>query len=115
MLIKFSTPLKWSDLTTIAAADAATETFLVFVDTVNPPVKSYKVPAANFAAATPNADGSKQVAVDGVKDLGLTVTPGVTYYIAAEDTVDGILSSETAVVTYVYNVQPASPGNLSVA
>lgn len=115
MKISFSTPLKWSDGTTIGIPDTATETFLVFVDTVNPPVKSYKVPAANFASATANADGSKQVTVDGVNDLGLTVTPGVKYYVAAEDTVDGILSPETAILTYVSSAAPSAPGNFSVA
>lgn len=115
MKISFSTPLKWSDGSAIGIPDAATETFKVFIDTVTPPVKSYSVPAANFAAATANADGSKQVTVDAAADLGLTVTPGVKYYVAAEDTVDGILSPETAILAYVSSATPAAPGNFSVA
>lgn len=115
MKISFSTPLKWSDLSAIAAADAATETFKVFIDTVNPPVKNYQVPAANFAAGTPNADGSKQITVDATADLGVAVTPGVKYYVAAQDAVDGILSAETAILTYVSSATPAAPGNFSVA
>lgn len=117
MKIGFSTVLDWNDATStpIAAADLATATYTVFIDTVNPPVKSYPVPATAIAAGTPNADGSKQITVDAVKDLSLTLVPNATYYVAAEDSVDGKLSAETAVLTYTNTVQPKSPGNFSVA
>jgi len=117
MKVSFSTVVAWDDpkSTPLTAADLATATYTLFLDTVNPPVKTYPVPAANIAAATPNVDGSKTVTVDAVKDLGLTLVPNGTYYVAAQDSVDGILSLETAIITYKNLIQPKSPGNFTVA
>jgi hypothetical protein len=116
MKIGFSTVLDWNDAanTPIASTDLATATYTVFIDTVNPPVKNYPVPATVIAAGTPNADGSKHVTVDAVTDLGLTLVPNATYYVAAEDSVDAKLSQETAILTFVNTVQPKPPGNFTV-
>lgn len=119
MKIQFDTPLTGTDqngnAVQLSAADIAALTYIIFLDTVNPPVKSYAVPAANVAAGTPNADGSKRITVDAVKDLKLTLTNQATYYVAIEDQEGNAISPETAVLTYVYKVTPGPVGNPSVS
>lgn len=114
MKISFSTPLLYTDGTTISAAALAAAGYTVYIDTVNPPVKSYTVPAANVAAATVNADGSKQVTLQAT-DVGVVVAPNVTYYVDTADSVSGNASAQTAVLTYKYSPVPAAPGNFSLA
>lgn len=115
MKIAFDTPLSGTDTTgatvTLTATQEAALAFTVFVDTVNPPVKSYPVPAANVAAATANTNGSKRITVDAVKDLSLTIVPGTTYFVAVADALGTTISPETAVLTFVDVVTPGAPQN----
>jgi hypothetical protein len=117
--IAFDTPLTGTDqsgaVVTLTPAQIAALTFTVFVDTANPPVQKYPVPAANITAATANANGSKRVTVDAVKDLGLTITAGTEYFVAVEDSLGTAISPETAVLTYMDVVTPGAPQNPSVA
>lgn len=115
MKITFNTPLDYTDGTAIAAAALAAANYTIFLDTVNPPVKAYVVPPANLAAAVKNPDGTNTVTVDAIKDLGAPVAAGVTYFVAAEDTVSGAVSAETPILTYTYAPQPNPPGNFTVA
>jgi hypothetical protein len=120
MKIGFDTPLTGTDdagnIGNLSTSQIAALTFTAFVDTVNPPVKSYPIPPANVAAGTANANGSKHVTVDGQKDLGLTLVPGTTYYIALEDALGNKVSPETAVLTWTDAVTtPSAPANPSVA
>lgn len=114
MKISFSTPLLFTDGSTIPTAALAQATYTVYIDTVNPPVKSYTVPTANVAAATTNADGSKQVTLQAT-DVGVAVAPNVTYYVDTADSVSGNPSAQTSVLTYKYSPVPNSPGNFSLA
>lgn len=119
MLIAFNTPLTGTDPTgasvPLSAADIAALTYTCFVDTVNPPVKSYAVPVANVDAGVANADGSKRITVDGVKDLKVPVVNNGTYFIAIEDQEGNAISPETAVLTYVYKITPGPVTNPTVA
>lgn len=116
MKIRFTTPTDYTDGTAIAAAALAAATYMIFLDTANPPVKSYKVPAANLSAAIKQVDGSFLVTVDTSNDLGIVLVPKTTYFVAADDSVDGVtFSDETSVLTYTYIPKPNSPGNFSLA
>ena len=119
MLIAFNTPLTGTDpsgaTVPLSSADIAALTYTCFIDTVNPPVKSYAVPAANVSAATANPDGSKRISVDAVKDLKIALVDNATYYVAIEDQEGNSISPETSVITYVYKVTPGPVTNPTVA
>lgn len=108
MKITFTVPTQYDDGTPIAAAELATAKYAVFLDTVNPPVKQYPVPAALLQST-----GS--VSVDTLKDLGVTLVPGTTYFVAMDDAVNGQLSDLTPVLTQIYTPKPNPPGNFSFA
>ncbi len=111
MKIQFDTPLTGTDengdTVTLTAAQIAALTYTVFLDTVNPPVKSYAVPAANLAAATTNANGSKHVTVDTITDLGVTEVAGTTYFAQVGD------GTVSAVLSTVPTVSPVAVANFS--
>lgn len=113
MLISFTTATKNTDGSAITPA--AVMKYILFIDTVNPPVKSYPVPDALVTSGITQPDGSKLVHVDAVKDLGLAPTPGTTYFVAAEDSENGTLSAETGIASVVYTPIPMAPGNFTVA
>ncbi len=119
MQIAFNTPLTGTDpsgaTVQLSATDIAALTYTVFIDTVNPPVKSYAVPTANVTAGTTNADGSKHITVDAIKDLKLTLVNNATYYVAVEDQEGNAISPESAVLTYVYKVTPGPVTNFTIA
>lgn len=118
MKIAFDTPLNGFDgsgnAVTLTAAQIAALTFTIFLDTVTPPVKTYSVPAADIAAATANANGSKHITVNAT-DLGVTPVPGMTYYVAVEDSLGSAVSVESAILTYVDTVTPGGVQNFTVS
>lgn len=118
MKITFDTPLNGTDASgnavTLTAAQIAALTYTIFLDTVNPPVKTYPVPAADLTAATANANGSKRVTVNAT-DLGVTPVAGTTYYVAVEDSLGNAVSPESPILTYLDVVTPGSPANFSVS
>lgn len=115
MKITFTTPIKNTDGSLVSDAEKAALAYTVFFDTVNPPVKTYKVPAADLAAGTPNADGSETVTVDVEKDLGIALVAGTTYFAGMTDAFGTQVSTETAIVQVTYEPTPEAPGNFSVA
>lgn len=108
MKITFTVPTEYDDGTPITAADLATAKYAVFLDIVTPPVKQYPVPPALLQT-------TGAITVDTAKDLGVTLVPGTTYYVAMDDSVSGVLSDLTSVLTYVYTPKPLPPGNFSFA
>jgi len=118
MKISFTTPLMNVDGSPITANEAAALQYFVLIDTVNPPVTKYAVPASVIASGTKNADGSFTITMDKAEtDLGFTLpAPGTQLFIAAEDEYGTVMSPETPVVVYtVPTPTPSSPGNLSVS
>jgi hypothetical protein len=119
MKIGFDTPLTGTDASgapvTLTAAQQAALVFTIFLDTVNPPVKSYPLPSSLTTPPMTNANGSRHYTVDAVKDLGLSPVPGVTYYVAIQDALGAAISPETAVLTYMDVVTPSAPQNPTVS
>jgi hypothetical protein len=109
MKLTFKVPTQYDDGSPIALADLATAKYAVFLDTVNPPIKQYPVPPALLQQTT------GAITVDTSKDLGVILVPGTTYYVAMDDSVGGVLSDLTSVLTYVYTPKPNPPGNFSFA
>jgi hypothetical protein len=108
MKITFTVPTTFDDGTPITAADLAAAKYAVFLDIVTPPVKQYPVPPALL-------QGTGAVTVDTAKDLGVTLVPGTTYFVAMDDSVNQVLSDLTSVLTFKYTPKPLPPGNFSFA
>lgn len=119
MKIQFDTVTTGTDASgdpvSLSAAQIAALTYNILIDTVTPPVKSYKVPQALIDAGTPNANGSKHVSVDAVKDLGLTLTSGVTYYLEMTDNLGNSVSPPTQILSDLLVITPDKVANFSVA
>lgn len=111
--ITFNTPTTYSDGTPIAAPELAALTYSVQIDTVNPPAKAFPVPAANLAAGTANADGSKTVTVH-FTDIGFTPSPNVVYYADVDDSLGALTSADSPAVHFTNVVAPNPPSALSV-
>jgi hypothetical protein len=108
MKITFTVPTEYDDGTPLSAADLAAAKYAVFLDIVTPPVKQYPVPSALLQT-------TGAVTVDTAKDLGITLAPGSTYYVAMDDSVNGQVSDLTSVLTFKYTPKPNPPGNFSFA
>lgn len=121
MKLEFDSPLDYTDGTVIDPTVAATMAYTVFADTVNPPVKTFPVPAAIVAAGTKNANGTVHVTIDLLKgDLpGFTPAPGVLYYFSIKDTVQengaAVSSADAPVVSSTYQPTPQVPANFTLA
>jgi hypothetical protein len=110
----FTTPIQYADGTAISASDLAALTYKMLVDTVNPPLKAFPVPAANIAAATLNTDTSKTVTVL-FTDIGFTPADNVTYYATAADDLGALDSGDANIVSFKNGVAAKPPGNFTVA
>lgn len=121
MKLEFDSPLTYTDGATIDPTVAATLKYIAFIDTADPPVKSYPIAASAVAAGTKNANGSVHVTVDCAKGdaVGFTPVAGTAYYIAVQDQVtegsQTVLSAESAVLSYTYEPAPSAPANFSIA
>lgn len=117
MKIQFDTPLTGTDqngnVVTLTAAQIAALSYVVLLDTVNPPVQKYPVPAANIANATTNANGSKHVTVTDA-DLKVTIATDIPYFIEIQDALGNAMST-TAVLNYEDVVTPGPVQNPIVA
>jgi hypothetical protein len=82
--------------------------YTVFIDTANPPVKAYSVPAANIAAAVAG------LVTVTFAQLGFTPVPGADYYadVSAADA-DGV-SPLSNVFAFKYEVVPNAPTGFTV-
>ncbi len=105
------TQLSFQVPTTNSDGSAITEalSFVAFIDTVNPPVKSYAVPAANVAAAVAG------VVTATFADLGFVPVKNTDYFVdvVATDT-DGS-SVPSAVLSFAYSIVPNAPTGLKVS
>lgn len=117
MKIAFNTPLTGTDQNnnpvTLTAEDIAALSYVVLLDTVNPPKQSYPVPAANIAAAVVNPDGSKRVTVTDA-DLKATIADNVQYFVEIQDALGNQVSAPTAVIPYELTVTPGPVTNPTV-
>lgn len=81
--------------------------FVAYIDSVNPPVKAYPVPAANAAVAG--------VVTVTFAQLGFTPVKNTDYYVdvTAVDA-DGV-SAPSIVAQFAYSVVPNAPTSLKVS
>jgi hypothetical protein len=82
-------------------------TYAVLIDTVNPPVKSYPVPAAVVAA-----NGILAVTF---AQLGFAPLAGASYFAGATATDSSGTSALSAVAAFKYDVAPNAPTSFTVA
>lgn len=104
------TEIKFTEPTTNTDGSAITLplTFTAYIDTVNPPVKSYAVPAAQIAAAVGG------VITATFTQLGFTPTANSDYFVDVTATDATGTSVPSSVVQFAYAVVPNAPSGLSV-
>jgi hypothetical protein len=106
--VTFVAPTTYNDgATPLPTPDALS--FNVLIDTVNPPVKSYPVPAAQ----TPSTPGATVTVT--FAQLGFTPVGNTTYWASATATDAAGTSTETAPVSFLYELAPAAPTGFVVA
>lgn len=101
--VSFTVPINNTDGTPITEALTA----VVFIDTVNPPVKSYQVPAS--IGLTPGAAVSVTFA-----QLGFVPAPGTDYFAGAEVSDADGTSVLSTVFAFKYEVVPNAPTGFTV-
>ena len=105
--INFTAPTTLSDnVTPIPAGTPLTYTALI--DTVNPPVKAYPVPAAN----APTAPGA--AATVTFAQLGFTPALFTTYYVTVLATDAAGNGPDAPIATFTYELPPGPVTNFSV-
>lgn len=110
----FDTPLTYQDGSPISAADLAALVYDIKVDTSNPPTTKYTVPAANVAAASTNANGSKHVTVL-FTDIGFAPQANVTYNALVGDSLGAMPEDDSAIITFINQEVPSAPTGFGVA
>jgi hypothetical protein len=103
----FTESTTYADGTAIPAGTALT--YAMLIDTVNPPVKAYSVPAANVAAAIAGVVTVK------FTDIGFVPAYNTTYYADATEASGTAVSVPSNQVTFEQVVPPAAPTLLSVS
>jgi hypothetical protein len=83
-------------------------TYTAYIDTVNPPVKSFAVPAANIAAAVAG------IITATFAQLGFTPVKNVDYFVDVTATDADGTSAPSAIVQFAYSVAPKGPTGLKV-
>jgi len=115
--IQFDTPLTGTDqngnTVTLTAAQIAALSYVVLLDTVNPPVKRYPVPAANISNSVANTNGSRHVTVTDA-DLQVTIVPDTPYFLEIQDALGNAVST-TAVLNYENVITPGPVQNPTVS
>lgn len=107
---QFTLVTEYTDGSVIPAALLATQAYTLMIDTVNPPVKQFPVPAANVAAA-----------VGGIvtvlfSDVGFTPVAGQAYFADVIDDVSGVNSAASNEASFIpLPKTPAAPTNFGVA
>ena len=99
--IQFQESTTYTDGTTIPAGTPLAYNLLI--DTVNPPVKSYPVPAANVAAAVAGLVTVK------FTDVGFTPTYNTPYFAAATEATGTAVSADSNVFPFTQVVPPSAP------
>ena len=106
--ISFTAPTTYSDgVTPLPASDALT--FSALIDTVNPPVKAYPIPAAE-TSTTPGA-----VITATFAQLGFAPAVNTTYYATAIAADAAGSSSDANIVSFTYTLPPAPVTGFTVA
>ena len=103
------TGISFTAPTTNTDGSAITEalSFTTLIDTVNPPIKSYSVPAT--------ATITSGVVMVTFAQLGFAPVNGTTYYVEAIATDASGTSQPSGEMTFTYAVPPAAPTNLKVS
>jgi hypothetical protein len=106
-----SSQISFNAVTTATDGTTLTEpvSYNALIDTVNPPVKSYAVPAANVTAAVAG------VITVTFAQLGFTPTDDVTYYVDVTATDADGTSAPSSVVSFVNKAVPAAPTGLKIS
>ena len=100
-------PTTYNDgVTPLPSPDALT--FTALIDTVNPPVKGYALPAAE----TSTAPGATMTAT--FAQLGFAPVGGTTYFAAATATDAAGTSTLSNVVSFLYELAPNPPTGFTV-
>ena len=105
--ITFTAPATFSDGTTPIPAGTAL-TYTALIDTVNPPVKAYPVPAAS-APTGPGASATVTFAA-----LGFTPALFTAYYATVYATDAAGNSTDAPTVSFTYELPPGPVTNFSV-
>jgi hypothetical protein len=103
------TEISFNVPTTNADGSPITEalTYTALIDTVNPPVKSYAVPAT--------APITAGVCTVTFVQLGFVPVNGTTYYVDVTATDASGTSVPSGEVTFIYMVPPSAPTGLKVS
>jgi hypothetical protein len=105
--VTFTLPTTNTDGSPIPAGTAMSAT--VSVDTVNPPVKSFSVPAPIIAAAVAG------VVTVTFAQLGVTPLDDTEYFVDATVTVNGVTSAASNVGQFEDIPTPSAPTGLTVS
>jgi hypothetical protein len=106
-----------TDGSALTATQLAGLSYVILLDTVNPPVKSYSVPSGKVTPLEGSTTGQVQVLFT---DIGFTPVSNVQYFASVEETEsfpDGTsaTSSPSGQITFTLDGTPNAPTNFSVA
>ena len=104
--VSFNAPTKNVDGSAVVAGEITS--YVVFIDTVNPPLKSYTVPAAEAAPVS-------GVVTATFAQLGFTPVVGTQYYAGAEAVAGGGPSSISNIVSFLYTSAPDAPTGFTIS
>ncbi len=104
---QFQESTTFTDGSTIPAGTALSYNLLI--DTVNPPLKAYAVPAADVAAAVAGLVTVK------FTDIGFTPVNNTPYFAAATEADGTAVSADSNVVAFTQVVPPSAPTALAVS
>lgn len=99
--IFFTPATAYKDGTPIPAGTALS--YIAYIDTVNPPVKSYPVPAADVAAETGG------IITSLFTSLGFKPVAGETYFADVTEATGTAVSDASNEATFTYPAIPAPP------
>ena len=106
-----SSEISFNAVTTAVDGSALTEpvSYTAFIDTVNPPVKSFVVPAANVTAAVAG------VITVTFAALGFAPVDNTPYFVDVTATDAAGTSAPSGVVTFTNVAVPSAPTGLKVS
>lgn len=112
--LEWTPPTSNADGTPLSAADAAAMTYTAQIDVINPPVKSYPIPAAAVKPLSPPASSGATVSA-AFSDIGFTPADGVPYFVTITATDTEGTSAPTAVVSFTNIAVPSAPLDFGLA
>jgi len=106
--IQFAPATTYTDGTAIPAGTLLS--YVALIDTVNPPLAQFPVPAADVAAE------SAGVITSSFADLGFNPVPGTTYFAAVTEASGAAVSTDSNIATFTYPAEvPNAPTGFTVA